>query len=133
CCPSIRFPALRWSSSRYSSVSVRTSSGTPSPIPGTTPHWDFLRKTVRIPLFGSRPCYGIFEYASSVLGLLVILLWRLSWYRNESPIHPRTNRRLLANDRIALACAFAIALFAAPGSAQPDPAFLTKCPARSNP
>ena len=77
------------------------------------PHWDFLRQTVRIPPFGARPWYGIFEYASSVVGLLVILLWWLSWYRNESPIHPRTNRRLLAKDRIALACAFAIALFAA--------------------
>lgn len=77
------------------------------------PHWCFLRKTVQIPLFGSRPWYGVFEYASSVVGLLVILVWWLSWYMNNPPIHPRTNRRLLAKDRFALACAFVIALIAA--------------------
>lgn len=77
------------------------------------PHWCFLRETVQIPLFGSRPWYGVFEYGSSVVGLLVILVWWLSWYMNNPPIHPRTNRRLLAKDRFALACAFVIALIAA--------------------
>ena len=76
-------------------------------------HWHFLRVKVPLPLFGLRPWYGILQYISSALGLLLILIWFVHWYRRTSPIHSRPGRRSPAVDRIALACAFAIALIAA--------------------
>ncbi len=37
-------------------------------------HWDFLWETVNVPHFGIRPWFGIFQYLSSVLGLVIVLL-----------------------------------------------------------
>lgn len=77
-------------------------------------HWQFLSETVRIPLFGYRAWFAVFQYVSSVLGLLVILLWWVQWHRNTPP-HPSRSeeQELLTHDRVAVACAFAIALVAA--------------------
>ncbi|HEV2278346.1 MAG TPA: DUF4184 family protein [Acidobacteriaceae bacterium] len=77
-------------------------------------HWHFLSETIRIPLFGDRPWFAIFQYVSSVLGLLVILLWWIQWYRNTPPHRSRSDQKeLLTRDRVAVACAFVIALLAA--------------------
>ena len=76
-------------------------------------HWHLLRVKVTLPLFGPRPWYGIFQYLSSALGLLIILFWFVRWYRNTPPLDPRPRRRSPAADRIVLACAFAIAFIAA--------------------
>ena len=77
-------------------------------------HWRFLSETVRIPLFGDRPWFAVFQYISSVLGLLVILLWWVQWQRNTPPQRPRPEEQeLLTHDRLAVACALAIALLAA--------------------
>lgn len=73
-------------------------------------HWHFLKETITLPLFGPRPWYGIFQYISSLLGLLIILLWCIHWYRNTPPLHSQPDRRFVNGDRIALACAFAIAV-----------------------
>lgn len=87
-------------------------------------HWDLLRERVTLPLFGPRPWYGIFQYISSALGIAIILIWFLHWYRNTAPVRSRPDRRFLNQDRIALAGAFAIAvaiaLFRAVGSGVPD-------------
>ena len=76
-------------------------------------HWHFLRETVRLPLFGDRPWNGIFQYISSVLGLVIIVLWFVHWYRSTAPVHSQSDRRYLVRDRVALGSAFAIALIAA--------------------
>jgi len=55
-------------------------------------HWHFLRVKVNLPLFGPRPWYGIFQYLSSALGLVLILFWFISWYRNTPPVVPRPRR-----------------------------------------
>jgi Domain of unknown function (DUF4184) len=76
-------------------------------------HWHFLRESVELPLFGWRPWYGIFQYLSSILGLVVILLWFVRWYRRTPPIHSPPDRRALRDDRLAIASASGIALLAA--------------------
>ena len=76
-------------------------------------HWHLLGVKVALPLFGPRPWFAIFQYISSALGLLLILIWFVHWYRSTSPIHPRPDLRPPAVDRIVLACAFAVAFIAA--------------------
>jgi len=76
-------------------------------------HWDLLWHTVRLPVFGVRPWFGIFQYLSSILGLVFILVWFIHWYRSTPPVHSPPDRRTVVGDRIALASALVIALFIA--------------------
>jgi hypothetical protein len=73
-------------------------------------HWLFLRQTVSIPLFGPRPWFGILQYLSSVLGIVVVLLWYLHWYRTTPPVHSKRNRPFLTSDRIVIACSLVLAI-----------------------
>lgn len=73
-------------------------------------HWRFLGEGVDLPLFGARPWYAIFQYLSSILGLLIILLWCVHWYKRALPIHPdRFSPRTVAFSRVVFACAFVAA------------------------
>lgn len=81
-------------------------------------HWlgaqfPVLNGHVVLPIFGSRPWFGILQYFSSVLGIVVLLLWAIYWYRNATPLPSKPNRVFLRRDRIALTCAFLIAVFVA--------------------
>ncbi len=76
-------------------------------------HWDFLWETVNVPHFGIRPWFGIFQYLSSVLGLVIVLLWFLHWYRITPPVYSPPDRRTLVRDRIALTLALLVAILAA--------------------
>lgn len=77
-------------------------------------HWHFLSDTIRIPLFGDRPWFAVFQYVSSVLGLLVILLWWIQWQRKTPPHRSRPEEQeLLTHDRLAVGCAFVLAVVAA--------------------
>lgn len=80
-------------------------------------HWHFLHRSVVLPLFGSRRWCDILQYLSSVAGLLIIIVWSFHWYRTTTPVHSQPDRRFAAHDRIAMGCAFAIALIAAVVSA----------------
>ena len=76
-------------------------------------HLRFLSVDVSLPLFGPRPWYGILQYVSSALGIVILLLWGIHWYRDAVPVQSKPDRKLVKGDRIALACLFLIALFAA--------------------
>ncbi|MGA7244662.1 MAG: DUF4184 family protein [Terracidiphilus sp.] len=76
-------------------------------------HLPFLSINVSLPLFGPRPWYAILQYISSALGIVILLLWGIHWYRYAAPVHSKPDRKLVKGDRIALACSFLIALFAA--------------------
>lgn len=75
-------------------------------------HWAFLRTNVHVPLFGARPWAGVFQYLSSVLGIVAILIWFVRWYRDTRPVHFETDRQIFSRDRIVVACAFVFALVA---------------------
>jgi hypothetical protein len=66
-------------------------------------HLPFLHKIVRIKLFGPRPLFGILQYLSSAIGIVIILLWCIHWYRNTAPVHSNPDQRFLTRDRITLA------------------------------
>jgi hypothetical protein len=76
-------------------------------------HVPFLNQSVPLPLFGWRPWYAILQYISSAMGILVLLLWGIHWYRNATPVPHQRSWKFLKSDRIALACLFLIALSAA--------------------
>ncbi|MGC2613649.1 MAG: DUF4184 family protein [Terracidiphilus sp.] len=77
-------------------------------------HLHFLHVRVILPLFGPRALLEILQYISSAVGIIILLLWGLHWYRYASPVLPsQHSRNYLKGDRIALACSFLIALFAA--------------------
>ena len=59
-------------------------------------------------IVSSRSCVAF----SSALGIVILLLWAIHWYRYATPVASKNNRNLLG-DRIALACSFLIALLAA--------------------
>src|SRR3569833_1310021 len=42
-------------------------------------HWSFLGKNVHVPLFGLRDLAAIFQYMSSALGLVAIVVWFVQW------------------------------------------------------
>jgi len=75
-------------------------------------HWAFLRTNVPVPIFGFRDWAGIFQYISSVLGIAVILLWFIQWYRNTPPHHLEADRGFFSRDRIVVAAAFVTAILA---------------------
>ncbi len=81
-------------------------------------HWlgalfPVLNGNVVLPVFGPRPWFGILQYFSSVFGIVVLLIWAIHWYRNATPLPAKPTRNFLKHDRIALACAFLIAVFVA--------------------
>lgn len=76
-------------------------------------HLPFLSVYVSLPLFGRRPWYAILQYFSSVLGIIVLLLWYIHWYGHATPVGSKPDRKLVKGDRIALASLFLFALFAA--------------------
>jgi len=75
-------------------------------------HWTFLRTNVHVPLFGARPWAGVFQYLSSVLGIVAILVWFIRWYRDTPPTHFETDGQIFSLDRIVVGCAFVCALVA---------------------
>jgi len=76
-------------------------------------HVPLLNRYVSLPLFGPRPWLGILQYFSSALGIVILLIWVIHWYRDAIPVSSKNNRNVLKGDRIALACSFLIALFVA--------------------
>jgi hypothetical protein len=78
-----------------------------------TKNWHFLDETVNYRWIGARPWYEVFQYGSSILGLVIIFLWYIRWHRTTLPVFSPSTLRSPTVDRIAIASAFAIALIAA--------------------
>jgi hypothetical protein len=76
-------------------------------------HLPLLSHNVQLPLFGWRPWYAILQYISSAVGILVLLLWGIHWYRYATPVPSQHNWNFLKSDRIALASLLLIAFLAA--------------------
>jgi hypothetical protein len=75
-------------------------------------HWRLLRTTVQLPLLGAVPYYGLFQHASSLLGLIVILVWWLRWSRS-APLRSTLGAHTSGRERKILFAAVFIALAAA--------------------
>jgi hypothetical protein len=61
-------------------------------------HWSLLRDTVPVPFLHPMPVDKILQYASTVLGLLALLVWFAYWFRKTAPV-PHTRLRKLSSFR----------------------------------
>jgi hypothetical protein len=75
-------------------------------------HWQFLRYSVPLPIMGSLQLFDLLQYASSVIGMIVIFVWFLRRVRIDVPTYTRTIWSSRANDRTLLAAFVAAALVA---------------------
>jgi Domain of unknown function (DUF4184) len=48
-------------------------------------HWSLLSKTLRVPVLGTIPYFKFFQHGSTVIGIAILLLWIIHWYRNSQP------------------------------------------------
>lgn len=48
-------------------------------------NWDILREGVTLPFLGSLPIYKILQHGSTVLGIGVLSVWVILWYRKSQP------------------------------------------------
>jgi hypothetical protein len=78
-----------------------------------TAFWPVLKLSVKLPYVGARPVAGILQHLSTLVGLLVLLIWFVAWYRRTSPAHLAFRPELSARTRASVVAGmviFALAL-----------------------
>ena len=48
-------------------------------------HWPVLMQMVRVPVLGELPLYKVFQHTSTVVGVLLVCAWFVSWYLRTEP------------------------------------------------
>jgi hypothetical protein len=48
-------------------------------------HWWFLHELSPVHIFGPTQYYKLFQYASSVIGIVILVVWIRRWYRSTPP------------------------------------------------
>jgi hypothetical protein len=76
-------------------------------------HWRFLSHAVQLPFAGPMEYYKVFQIGSSVLGMLVLLVWFVWWYRATVPSNSPEAKRPRGNERAVLLLVLTVALVAA--------------------
>jgi hypothetical protein len=76
-------------------------------------HWQFLHRTVELPVYGTMQYLRVIQHASTVFGAVVLLLWFWSWFRRTAPMQPETAPYPRKNHRAALFVISIMALIAA--------------------
>ncbi len=78
-------------------------------------HWGLLREMVHVPVLGTLPYYKVLQHASTVLGIVILVLWFVWWYRDTKPSDqlisgaPSVSRRIATVAVLAtVACAGAV-------------------------
>ena len=51
-------------------------------------HWAMLSRTLTVPVLGTIQYYKAFQHSSTILGLIVLAVWILHWYRSTPPTGP---------------------------------------------
>lgn len=51
-------------------------------------HWQFLHRTVELPLYGSMEYLRVLQHGSTVLGAVALALWFWLWFLRTAPIEP---------------------------------------------
>jgi Domain of unknown function (DUF4184) len=75
-------------------------------------HWAWLRSTIEFPVGGWMQTYAVLQYASTIIGLLVLAIWILLWYRKTAPdVSAASQRPLKSRVPIAVGiCASAVTI-----------------------
>ena len=76
-------------------------------------HWLLLRRSFALPIVGSLPLYKIFQHGSTVLGLSILSIWLLRWYRTTEPCGPLTRTLSLRRKAAVIALVVTVALVGA--------------------
>jgi hypothetical protein len=76
-------------------------------------HWQFLHRTVDLPVYGSMEYLRVLQHGSTLLGAAVLLLWFWSWFRSTAPIEPEAAQHPRKSHRVALVVICVVALIAA--------------------
>lgn len=76
-------------------------------------HWQFLHRTVELPVYGPMEYLRVIQHGSTVFGAAVLLLWFWRWFLTTAPIEPETAPRPRKNHRAALFVISIAALIAA--------------------
>jgi hypothetical protein len=76
-------------------------------------HWRFLSYEVQLPFAGPMQYYKVFQIGSSVLGMLVVLVWFVLWCRAAVPDHSPEAERPRGNETAVLLLVLSVALIGA--------------------
>lgn len=75
-------------------------------------HWDFLGDSLTLPIVGWVAYYTLLQYASSVIGCLVILVWFLRLPKTAASSQPQTTPASGVNDQRIFVVSLVIAFVA---------------------
>ncbi len=66
--------------------------------------WLFLRQPIRLPILGMAPGYKVMQHGSTIVGLVVLVVWFLGWYGSSEPSDQNQNRepRLATAQKLAI-------------------------------
>ena len=73
-------------------------------------HWPVLRQVVELPVLGRTPVYKLLQYASSIFGILVLILWWMRWMRNAREVDTPAEMGSAIQSRGILCLALVIAI-----------------------
>jgi hypothetical protein len=76
-------------------------------------HWQFLHRTVLLPVLGMTEYLRVLQHASTLFGFVVLLLWFRHWYRRTAPLQGETAPYPRQHPRTALYVICIVALLAA--------------------
>jgi len=65
-------------------------------------HWTFLREQVRLPIFGVFPWYKVLQFGSSIIGIAILSLWFVRWYRRSEPMSEEEEQGISAGRRMLI-------------------------------
>jgi hypothetical protein len=76
-------------------------------------HWQFLHRTVELPVYGSMEYLRVLQHGSTILGAVALALWFWSWFLRTAPIKLETAPFPQKHHRVALFVICIMALAAA--------------------
>jgi F0F1-type ATP synthase assembly protein I len=65
-------------------------------------HWAFLHREILLPFVGWRMYASLLQFFSSALGILVLFLWILHWYRTTPPSSQPVQSTFSAGQKVAI-------------------------------
>jgi|SRR5882672_9371018 len=81
--------------------------------PNTWPYrrWAALHAPIRIPVLGATPVYKLFQHGSTAIGIGVLSVWILLWYRKTEPHSEATKNGISRSQRLIVMAGIISAAF----------------------
>lgn len=76
-------------------------------------HWAVLRQSFALPIAGQMPLYKLLQHGSTIVGMGILSVWLLHWYRTSQPSAPLENQFSPQKKAAIVALVTAIALVGA--------------------